>query len=419
MSFWDRFPSLKRSNIITDDGDKYASEKVGSFSIPDELTNTNAFLLANTVSEIYFPIDFYADRISKLRYFIADKSGNEVVNTELNRFLTSINPLYSFTDLVYQYIFSYLSAGYGVIYRAKPSLYSQSKLSASTIARVDILQSNLLDVNEYSNISILDLLSLNNLIRQARYIDSSYNRKELVIDQLQIDNIDATRREGSNIFSKSPLFKSIRPINNLMATYSARYNVYANNGAAGYLVKKAQSGNSLENAIDPKTRKDILRDINERNGITGRRNFWGVSGIPLEFINTLAHIKDLMPFEETLEDSIKIASVFQIPSELVPRKDQSTFNNKGESERVVWENGLMSITRLVCDNFSKAFMIDKIGYSIGVDYSTVSCLKTNESNNEDLYTKRIANLTALKNIYPENKDIDIELNKILMYYGQR
>ena len=416
MSFWDLLKG-KNIDIVHDEGDKWSTDKVGSLSIPDELTHKNAFILANTVTEIYFPIDFYADRISKLRYFIADKKGNEVQNTELNRFLTSINPLYSFTDLVYQYVFSYLSAGYAVTYKGVPSSFKN--ISSSTISRVDILQPDLLDVYEYSNISILDLNSLTDLISRVRYDQYSVYYKELDLSRLQIDNIDATRRSGSRVFSQSPLFKAIRPINNLLATYSARYNIYVNNGAAGYLVKKPQSGQSLEQAVDPKGRQDIIDDINNRHGITGRRNLWGISGVPIEFINTLSNIKDLLPFEETLEDSIKIASVFLIPPELIPRKDQSTFDNKGETERSVWENGLMSMTQVVCQNFAKAFMIDKLGYSIGADYSTVSALKINESSAEDLYTKRIANLTALKTLYPKNTDIDNELNKILLYYGQR
>ncbi len=393
MSFWNLLKSRTKLDIVHDEADQYNTDKVGSISIPDELTHTNAFTLANTVTEIYFPIDFYADRISKLRYFIADKSGNEVQVTELNRFLTSINPLYSFTDLVYQYIFSYLSAGFSVPYRGIPSIYSD-KINVNTINRLDILQPNLLEVNEFTNVSILDIQSLNDLIRQARYTEN-FHPKWLDIPKMQIDCIDSTRRKDSIIFSQSPLFKAIRSINNLLATYSARYNIYVNNGAAGYLVKKPVSGQSLEAAIDPKGRKDIIDDINNRNGITGRRNLWGISGVPIEFINTLSDIQKLMPFEETLEDSIKIASVFLIPPELVPRKDQSTFNNKSESERSVWENGLMSMVGVVCQNFARAFMLDKIGYSIKADFSSVSALSINEDKIQDTKKKQIDNSILL------------------------
>lgn len=408
----------KQPNIVYDEGDSYSSDKVGSIQIPDTLTNTNAFTLANTVTEIYWAVDFHADRASKLRYFLADKAGNEIQDSEYNRFLNSINPLYSFTDLIYQYIFSYLSDGNAITYVNVPGSYK--KPSVNSITRLDVLQPNLLTLNEYTNISLLDVQNLNDLIRQARYSQLYSTQQYLDLTRLRIDTIDATRRDGSMVLSQSPLFKCIRPINNLLATYSARYNVYANNGAAGYLVKKQANNQSLESVIDPKGREDMLRDINNRMGITGKRHLWGISGIPMEFINTLSDIQKLMPFEETLEDSIKIASVNQIPPELVPRKDQSTFNNKAETERSVWENGLMSIIGVACQNFTKALYLDKVGIQIKADYSTVSCLKLNESNNEDLYSKRIANLKAIKEANPEKaNDVNKELDKILVYYGQR
>ena len=68
---------LKRKQNITvieNYNDEYTAEKVGSLAIPDKLRDDNAFTLANTVAEIYFPIDYIADRASKLRYYIADKT---------------------------------------------------------------------------------------------------------------------------------------------------------------------------------------------------------------------------------------------------------------------------------------------------------------------------------------------------------
>ncbi len=408
----------KQPNLVYDEGDSYSSDKVGSIQIPESLTTANAFVLANTVTEIYWPIDFYADRASKLRYFLADNNGNEVEKSEYNRLITDINPLYSFTDLIYQYVFSYMSDGNGITYIKVPASYRNP--SPNNIARLDVLQPNLLTLKEYTNISILEVKSLNDLIQQAKYQQLYTTGQYLEVPKLQIDPIDSTRREGSLILSTSPLFKAVRPINNLLATYSARYNVYANNGAAGYLVKKSQNNQSLESVIDPKGREEMLKDINTRMGITGNRHLWGVSGIPMEFINTLSDIQKLMPFEETLEDSIKIAAINQIPPELIPRKDQTTFNNKSESERSVWENGLMSIVGVVCQNFTRALYLNKVGLQIKADYSTVSCLKANETANEDLYSKRIANLNAIKVANPASeKDVNKELDKILLYYGQR
>lgn len=394
----------------------YESKSIGNIDIPVKLSNDNAFFLASTVTEIYNPIDFYADRGSKLRYFIADKDGNELENSEYKRFITDINPLYSFNDLIYQYIFSYMSDGNGITLVTVPSNYK--KPSANSITRLDVLQPDLLQLDEYNNISLLNISSFNELIKSAKYNEMTSHYVVLEIPKLRFDHIDQTRRTDSLVLCQSPLFKAVRPVNNLLATYSARYNVYANNGAAGYLVKKQSNQNNINEIVDPTTRQNILDDINERNGITGRRNFWGISSVPLEFINTLAHIKDLMPFEETLNDAIAISSVYQLQRELVMGAESTTFNNKAEAERSVWENGLMSMVETATYNLTRALYLDKVGVQIKADYSSVSALSENEIENQDLISKKLANLKALKELQPDNKEIDKQIELIIQGYGQ-
>lgn len=415
MSLLDKLRSKRIPNveIVEKTSDYYDVQRVGSLEFPDRLTDLNAFTLANTVSELYNPIDFLADRASKLRFYIADKNGVEVENTELNRFINNINPFYSFSDLFYQSIFTYLADGNIHHYTGVSSMYK--KVNASSISRIDVLNPTELSIQEFCNISTLKSISLNDLIKRIEYCEtgSNYADRFLEIEKYKLYTYDMTRRTDSLLLSKSPLNHAFRSINNLLATYSARYNVYANNGAAGYLSKKTAGNGGIDSMLT--NRDDMLKDINNRNGITGNRNFWGISSVPIEFVNTLGTIKDLMPFEETLEDSIKIASIFQIPANLVPRKDQSTFNNQLEAERSVWENTLMSIVDTVCSYFTKSFVLDKIGYQIKADYSTVSALKTNDVQIEDLRAKKIANLKLIKEISPET-NIQPQIDLILKEY---
>jgi len=400
--------------------DSYEVKSVGSLIVPESLTNKNAFILANSVAEMYFPVDFYADRISKLRFFIANKAGREIVNSELNRFVSdSINPLFSFSDLVYQYVFSLYSDGNAINYLGVPSIYN--KPSVSTIERWDVLQPNLFEIDEYSNQSILNISSWNDMIRKAYYCDGSNGRGELDVDNLVINNYGLKRRSDSNVLASSPMWGANKSIDVLLSVYSARYNVYANNGAAGYLAKKqsASSGTSLDTAIanmDGSKRDDIINDINERNGLTGRRNIWGISGVPIEFVKTLASIRDLMPLDETLENAVKIASVFQIPPVLVPRKDQSTYDNQENAEANVWENALLSAAKTISGNLTKMFGIDKTGNQILFDISSVSALVENEIESEDLTAKKLENIKKLKEIKPE-LEIDNIITEIHSRYG--
>lgn len=403
--------SIKEDSYFYD----YDVKSIGSIVVPEKLTDSNAFILANSVAEIFFPIDFHADRISKLRFYISNSSGREYPNSELNRFIKSINPIYSFSDLVYQYVFSLLADGNANNYLQTPSIYK--KPSVNSIERWDVLRPDLLSVEEYTNLSMLDLVDYVSAIKKAEY-NESLKSKLLKLDNLKIHNYSTRKRDNSIILSKSPLFSANKSIDTLMAVYSARYNVYANNGSAGYLTSKAvglNANSQLEAVIasQPK-RQSILDDINNRNGLTGRRNIWGISGTPLEFVKTLATISELEPFEETLESKIMIASVFQIPPVLVPRKDQSTYDNQADAERNVWENSILSLVSTVCENLTKLFMLNTTGYKIAADIESVRSLTQNEVEKEDLNTKKLANLEKLKSL---NQDLDITEVTTEIYNG--
>jgi hypothetical protein len=410
MAWSDFIKKFQVQNInIVENGNDYDTERVGTIQIPDTLKDDNAFNLASTVSEIFNPIDFLSDRASKLRFFIADnKTGDEIVNSPFKRCIDNPNPLYTFSDLFYQAVFSYLADGNIYIYQNVPSIYDN--VNTNTIDRLDVLNPNFISIDEYTSISRLDIKRINDFIKRVYYHEN--RRRELDRDKLMVFAYDWQCRDYSNFICRSPLFKSYRSINNLLATYSARYNIYVNNGAAGYLAKKSNPKNELEETLNPTDRDAILKDINNRNGITGNRNLWGISSVPIEFINTLADIQRLMPFEETLEDAIKIAATYQLPAVLVARKDQSTFNNQKEAERSVWENTLMSIVDTVASYFTKAWMLE--GIQIKADYSTVSALTENDIEKENLKSVKIENLIKVLSINPDF-DVNTEIEKI---YGK-
>ena len=399
--------------------DDWDTKSIGKLIAPETFSSKKAFKLVNLVPELFFPVDFYADRISKLRFFIASQSGKEVKNTELNRLIENINPIWTFSDLAYQYVFSLLADGNAISYFQKPVNYDV--LNVDSITRWDVLNPELISIDEYSGLSVLDATNVSDFIRAAKYNDSNRSRL-LEKDQLFIQNYSAKKRNDSYVFSESALTPANKSIDILLAVYSARYNVYANNGAAGYLAQKTKNstGNGIESFIDDgqNKRDEILNDINSRKGLTGKRHLWGISGVPIEFVKTIATISELMPFEETLEDAIKIAAIFQIPPVLVPRKDQSTYDNQANAEKNVWDNGLLSMANTFCQNFTKMVGLDKAKYKLMFDKSMIPALAENEIEREDLFSKRLDNYIKLNSISTTETDNTKILNKIISDYGR-
>lgn len=420
MAFLDFFAKVKVPNVSISES-KIDSEVVGMLETPLTLTDSNAVDLAKSVSEIFFPIDFVADRASKLRYFICDKKGNEVPDNDINRFINSPNPLQTFGDYCYEYIFNALSDGNTIVYKQVPTTY-KGKPSISNISRIDVLNPDYLSLTEYSNLSRLSISNKTEFIKSAKYKDATTKETTLNTELLSIYNIDSNFRESTNLFAKSPLYRASKSINTLLAAYSARYNVYKNNGAAGYLVKKNYSENGVMAAVNPVDRDAMLKDINDRHGLTGRKSLYGISSIPIEFINTLVTIKDLMPFEETMADAIQIAGVYQIPANLIPRDEQAKYENQLEAEKSVWENTIKSMVNVFCENTTKDLMLDQMGYRICADYSSVSALAINEKSTEEVLSARIENLIKISSLRTGavvDKDVDTEIKKIIDYYGSK
>ena len=89
---------------------------------------------------------------------------------------------------------------------------------------------------------MLDVKSVIELVKRARYCELGAKDKNLDLPKLFIDNASMIRRPNYQSLSQGLLWKANKSIDTLLAVYSARYNVYANNGAAGYLAKKGTSG---------------------------------------------------------------------------------------------------------------------------------------------------------------------------------
>jgi len=397
------------------DYSSFKEERMGSLEFPERLTNANAYRLAGTVAEIYWAIDFLADRVSKLDFYIGNKDGERKDNSPSNRLLTQTNPFHTFNDLVYQALFSMIADGQAYIWPQAPGLLG-GLVTPNNITRTDVIQPTRISIREYTQVSIYDISKYSDLIAEA-WLDTGAIPKQMTREEIQnlhIAKLDGTIRDSSRFLSSTPLYRAIRPINNLLAVYSARYNTYVNNGMAGILYKKSKGGTgaeSLEGAVNGVSgnRQKIVDDITTRNGLTGRRNLIAVTDVDVAFINTLASIKDLMPMEETLENTIKIASIFQIPAGLVPRKDGQTFDNQDVQERSVWENTLMSMTDLVCGAFTKAWRLKD--EKVCADYSSVSCLSENAIEREDLKGKQLDNLTKINTIL-STENVKPEVAKI-------
>ena len=316
---------------------------------------SNAYELANTIAEIFIPIDAIAERCSSLKYDIIDVNTKEVITPQgnLKRLLDSPNPLDRFTDIIYQSIFAELADGNSYVYtKTADSIVNPTY---DNISNIWVLKPNVTKPVLHKQISnpflMKEVSDLVDYYKTFFFYEHQIKPKYV----LHTANLGITQT-GTG---RSPLFACEKNINNILAVYQARYNVYAKNGNAGILAKAPVGGGgaSLQEAIDPITRDTMLKDLQDRNGLIGDKNFIGMSSVPLQFIKTLGTIKELEPFDETLENAIKIAGVFGVNKELLPKKDNATFSNQTIAEKSFWQNVIKSFANDTAKSLNKIYYL--------------------------------------------------------------
>lgn len=372
-----------------------------------------AFLLALSLSEIYNPIDLIANRTSTVKFDLVDLKGN-VIEPKFNiaRLMTNPNPFQSFSDLVYDIVFSGLADGNKWIYNRMPQV---GEVKVDKITNCFCLKPNLLTVNELSNIN--NYLALTDYRSIINYLQYDFQNNVEKLDKLNITHSRTFlgNRANSLFIAQSPLNTVKRNINNLIAVYQARLNVYDNNGTAGILAKKqaASNGNDqLQQAVDPITQDQMAEEINKRFGLTGNRNIKGISSIPLEFIKTLATISELQPFEETEADAIQIAAIYGVDRDLVNSKNNSAYENKKNAEKGLWQNVIIQEAFDVADLLTKSWnLTDK---KLQPNFDNIAILKEDKKTNAEAESIIIDNLIKINSL-PDNKQFIKDLEKYTSY----
>ncbi|MDR1090500.1 MAG: phage portal protein [Prevotella sp.] len=327
-------------------------------------SNATAFSLANCISEIFFPIDAIADRVAGLPFNIVNKNGDIVDAPEnIKRLINSPNPFCaSFQDMIYNAVFNELSDGNNYIYTNTPRSFKNA--TPDTISSVWLLTPDQVDIKiKNTRPSFFDITSITDIVEYYGYnspFDSQKIDPNYVIHERSL-SLSSRNVNSTGIKSPSPLKGAEKNINNLIAVYSARYKAYNNNGMGGILSRDNSAHNSEQEAVNPTTRDEILKDILDRHGLTGDKKFWTVSAIPLKFIKTLATISELQPFEETEADALQIAGILGVDKDLIPLKKGTTFTNKEQAEKNLYQNVIFGMAENKAHSFTKAFALDKIG----------------------------------------------------------
>lgn len=361
------------------------SEYNGIFS--PSVCDRNCLELYRSVAEVFFPIDYIARRVAGAEFIVKRESDDSIVwnNKDMNRLLSAPNAIQTWQEFVYSHFVYKLATGNSFI-RSLVSSPSATKFKWSN--HWWVLPSDCVTIeNQSGNIPIFGTCTKEDLVKDYRLESGG---QQVLIPTYQVFHdkdlffrFNDVGYDYQFLKSGSRLSSVKDAVSNLVAVYSARNVIYVRRGALGFIVsqKKDDTGSV---ALTKKEKDTLLKSYNDNYGL-GKNQFpYALSDQPISFIRTAMSIQDMQPFDETLADAIAIAGIYNIPSVLVPRKDQSTFSNQSVAEKSVYAGVIIPMCERFCKEFGDFIGLPESGLYLSADFSKVDCLQTGKKFEEQV-----------------------------------
>lgn len=364
------------------------------------VVGNNFIELFKTVPEVFWPIDFIAKRISEAHFDIKRTKDDSIVwcnRLGADAILKQPNPVMTWRELVYSHFVYKLADGNAYFRAAMPDTITPDAVKFQWCSCYWSLPAPLVSVTPqtYSyGVPVFGVATADDLIKgyQLALGDNAVN----LIPTYQIwhdrDGVPELTNGYNYMKSPSRLLSVKKAIANLIAVYEARNVIYVKRGALGFIVaQKADQTGTI--ALEPGEKRELRKEVDNNYGVGSGQSPFAITDVPINFIRTNLSIAELQPFEETLEDAVKIAGVFGIPSVLVPRKDQSTFSNQDAAEKSVYTSVIIPAAKRFCEALTTFLGLEQKGFYLDCDFSDVACLQVGLKEGEEV--KKLVNERCL------------------------
>lgn len=369
-------------------------------SLKPSVCGENFMALFRSVPEVFWPIDFIAKRISEGHFDLKRVKDDSIVwcnRIGADRILKRPNPVMSWRELVYQHFVYKFVTGNAFFRAAMPDTFSPDALKCQWCENFWELPADKVNVipMQYSwGIPVFGIASKEELVQGYDLKFGAYSTMKIPEYQIWHDRDGIPNMSNTDLFLKaqSRLMSVKKPIANLIAVYTARNIIYLKRGAIGFIVAQKEDRAGTV-ALEPDEKESLRNELNKNYGVGDGQAPYGITDVPVDFKRINLSIQELQPFEETLEDAIKIASIFGIPAVLVPRKDQSTFSNQDAAEKSVYTSTIIPSAKRFCEELTTFLGLEEKGLYIDCDFSDVACLQNGLKESEEV--KKLINERCL------------------------
>lgn len=356
-------------------------------------SDANLITLYHSIPEIYSPIDAIARRVVSADIQLKRIKDDEVVYDykPWNDLYTAPNCMQTFKEWLYEAVTYKYVIGKNYAYRNVPETL-KAKFE-NIVALWNLPGDRVLPVYNYA-VKLFQAVKISDVISKYELFDG-INTGEYTTDSIlhsKSINLDWVDRR---LRGKSPLLAADIALCNLIAVYEARNVIYTKRGALGAIVSKKED-ESGPVAMGSGDKKKVRDAFNEEYGVTGRRDLFPISEVPIEFVQFGMSIQELMPFEEATACMAAVYSVLNVPFDLAPNPKGSTFSNQAGSMRSIYTNVAIPEANTWMEGTTRFLGLDKIGYYLFADFSKIHELQENKKEQAQVES---SNSVTYKNLF--------------------
>lgn len=397
--------------------------KVDFFSFLGNLFQKGFYINFNSnnwISNAYekcSPLSTIIGRVSKAMcngiWWIVDENDTDVseLYPDIKHILKTPNPFQTWTEFFLQVD----------IYR---QLYGESFIYYPSIPGINnrmifcLCPSNVsIDINRDIDIIQLSKSNINYI-----YDSSFFKRKK--IDSEEILHV---RDNFQNITEYTGCFKNYSRVNslkfeikNIVQAQEAIYSLNKDRGAQGILSNDGRDADGTS-ILTPGEKNRIEEKFKRKYGLSTNDEKVLVTQFALKWQQMSFNVKDLMLFEGIRENIANIADSFDYPFELLANDKGTTFNNKSEAKKILYQDNIIPMSIIYSELFTNFFKL-KEGHKIIIDFSHIECLQKAEldRNNATLKLNQAQKIAYESGIismeeWRESLGLDRKINGNTMY----
>lgn len=210
---------------------------------------------------------------------------------------------------------------------------------------------------------------LSGIIKSYTLAFGGYSTEVPAENMLRIRDISVfvSDRPEQILHAQSRLYPLSYPVNNIIAAYQARNVLITRKGAIGILSNDGKDvGGTIP--LKPKEKSELQSDF-QAYGLSSEQWQVIVTNASLKWQAMSFPTKDLMLFEEIMDDTRQIADAYDYPMYLLGFKEGSTFSNVAEAKKTLYQDAIIPESNSFAEAFTRFFELpDGIRLAVSFDH---------------------------------------------------